>query len=317
MIVLSNASAFLFWRAFTGRVKRLHAVDLAQLAMESAPGHLTPEMQVQLMALGFHPSAKHPVDLAFFSQQRRSRATWVRAHALNLPPDARAVLRISEHVAVVCPELCFLQMAKRFSPGQLILAGYELCGTYAQVGPDSTLQERVPLTSVAAIRAFAAELPHTNTASALSALDFVLDGAASPTEAKTAMLLTLPTSRGGYGLPAPQLNPELPVTSEARRLYRRGKVRPDLYWPAAHFELEYDGGVHEGETAHASDVARLGALAVMGVDVLALSAAQLYDAAAFHELAGVVASHLGRRLRIRRRDFPVRVASLREELGLI
>ena len=314
MLILSHTSAFLYWRAFTGNRRRLpRPADATAMAQAE---RLTPTVRGELAAFGFVPTPKRPVDLLFSDERARSQTRGIRAHVTgeNLPEGA--IYRVSEHVAVVCPELCFLQMAKRFSPEQLILAGFEMCGTYAQVGPELALQEREALTSAAAIRAFAATLPHTSTASALRALDYVLDGAASPMEAKTAMLLTLPTSRGGYGLPAPQLNPELPTTPEARQLYRRGKVRPDLYWPDARFDLEYDGGNHEDADTHAGDVARLGALAVMGVDVLTLSAPQLYDAAAFHRLAGVVASRLGRRLRVRRADFPVRVTRLREELGL-
>lgn len=314
-LVLSHRSAFLFWRAYTGNARRLQrigrTVDMAN------PAHLTTGIREELASLGIFPTAKNPLDLLFSRPGARPRGQELHPHTtLDSLPDP-VILQVTEHIAVVSPELCFFQLAAVLPRERLVLASYEFTGTYAQVGANRQLQERPALTTTQAIRAFAALLPRTATATALKALDFVLDGAASPMEAKTAMLLTLPTSWGGYGLLQPALNPELAVSSEARRLYPHATVRPDLYWADARFALEYDGDVHEADDTHARDVARLGALAAMDVEVLTLSASQIYDAAAFHQAAQVVAGRLGRRIRIRREDFPVRVTHLREELGLV
>ena len=314
MLILSHRSAFLFWRSFRGNRRRLPQVPHPGGMAQSV--RLTTGLRAELAAFEIVLTPKHPVDLLFSEEGARSQTAGVRAHATLAELPVGAVVQVSEHVAVVCPELCFLQMAHVFSRERLVLAGYELCGTYAQVGPELALQEREALTCVEAIREFAAMVPRMRTTTALRLLDRVRDGAASPMEAKAAMLLTLPTSWGGYGLPAPQLNPELPTTPDARRLYAHATVRPDLYWADARFDLEYDGRDAHDADDHAKDVARWGALAVMEVDVLMLTAAQLYDAAAFHRLAQVVAGKLGRRLRIRRADFPVRATHLREELGL-
>ncbi len=314
MLILSHRSAFLFWRSFGGNRRRLPQVSHSGGMAQSV--RLTKELRAELAYFGIVPTPKHPVDLLFSEEEARSQTVGVRAHAKLAQLPLGAVLQVSEHVAVVCPELCFLQVAHVFSRERLVLAGYELCGTYAQVGQELALQEREALTSVAAIRTFAAMVPRMRTATALRALVHVHDGAASPMEAKAAMLLGLPTSWGGYALPAPVLNPEMPTPPEARRLYPAATVRPDLYWADARLDLEYDGRDSHDADAHAKDVARWGALAVMEVDVLMLTAAQLYDAAAFHQLAGVVAAKLGRRLRVRRKDFPVRVTRLREELKL-
>ena len=315
-LVISHRSAFLFWRKYTGNVGRLASVASPQ-AM-ARPTRLSSDLLAELAFLGLNPSAKQPLDLLFSNETTRMRNSAVRAHATLAELPAGALLQVSEHVSVVCPELCYLQLAGLLSPDQLVLAGFELCGTYAQVGEERALAERTQaLTSVAAIRAFAAQMPRMKTAAALEALDLVIDGAASPMEAKVAMLLTLPASRGGYGLPQAQLNPELPLPPDARQLYACATVRPDLYWPAARFGVEYDGDVHEGDGTHATDVARSGALRLMDVDELTLSKAQAYDAQAFHALAGTAAKRIGYRLRIRREDFPVRVTRLREELGLV
>ena len=315
VIVISHTSAFLFWRAFTGRVSLFRR--LTGTEPMTTPVRLTRQLREELARLGWRPSPKRPIDLLASGREYRARVPWVRPHACFDSLPVGAVLQISEHVAVVCPELCFLQVARVFSKEKLVLAGYELCGTYAQVGAALDLREREALTNTGAIREFAAMAPKMRTSAALRLLEYVRDGAASPMEAKATMLLSLPTSWGGYGLPAPQLNPELPTAPDARRLYARATVRPDLFWTDARFDLEYDGRDSHDADDHAKDVARWGALAVMDIDVLMLTAAQIYDAAAFHQLARVVAGKLGRRLRVRREDFPVRVTRLREELGLL
>ena len=313
-LVISHASAFRFWRAFTGHRSRLPVIPNPS-AMDRPPC-LTDGIFRELAAIGLTQTTRHPLDLLFSEEESRSQMKGVRSHATRSLLPEGSLVQISEHVSAVCPELAFLQLQRTVSREKLILAGYELCGTYAQVGPELSLWERRKLTTTDAIRDFAACVPRLRSVSALKALDFVREGAASPMEAKAAMLLSLPTGLGGYGLPLPVMNPELVVPPNARLLYQHATVRPDLYWPDACFDLEYDGREAHDADAHWKDAARLGALAVMNVDVLTLTAPQLFDAAAFHEVAQVVAAKIGHRLRIRREDFPVRATRLREELGL-
>lgn len=313
-LVISHRSAFEFWRSFTGKIARLRSLR-SEAAMESSV-RLTPQLREELRALGFTPSEKQPLDLLFSGSSARSRSSWVRAHALLDPLPNGALLQVSPHVAVVCPELCFLEMARQLSWEKLVLAGFELCSTYAQVGPELLLAERQPLTSVDAIRNFAYLLPRTYCAGALHALEYVQDGAASPMEAKVAMLLVLPTYRGGYALPRPALNHPIATTQQARRLYPRATVRPDMYWEAVGLDVEYDGRDSHDADDHAKDVARWGALAVMDIEVLMFTSAQVRDSRAFRELVQVVAGKIGHRPRIRREDFPAREARLREELNL-
>ena len=63
------------------------------------------------------------------------------------------------------------------------------------------------------------------------------------------------------------------------------------------------------------DYARAAALAVEGIRVMALTNAQVADVDAFDAVARHIATQLGVRLRVRRRDFAERQAALRRKLG--
>ena len=309
-LVISHKSAFLFWRSFCGDPGKL--VRLRYPRAMSRAERLTEDLRAELQALGFSPSQKEPLDLLFCSAGARSRATWAQVHTNSAPLPSNSLIQLSDHVMIASPELCFIQIAETMPREKLVLAGCELCGTYAQVGPGRVLVQRPQLTSIQRIRALLPKTAGEKVSKPAKALPLVLERAASPWEAKVALLLTLPSAWGGYGLPAPELNAEIPLADEARRLYHHRTCRLDLYWPEACFDVEYDGrNYHEGD-AHAKDVARLAALRLEGIDVLELSQAQVSDADAFHHLATVVAATLGKRLRVRRQDFIERRARLRE-----
>ena len=79
-----------------------------------------------------------------------------------------------------------------------------------------------------------------------------------------AILLTLPTTLGGYGLPQPTLNPDIALADQARALYPHTTARPDLYWEHERFDVEYDGDAHEGEASRTKDAGRRAALEAEG-----------------------------------------------------
>ncbi len=53
------------------------------------------------------------------------------------------------------------------------------------------------------------------------------------------MLLCLPYSLGGYGLPHPTMNAEMPLPKNVAAT-GRSSLRCDLYWPAVRLDVEYD-----------------------------------------------------------------------------
>ena len=282
----------------------------------------TLEVSAELEAFGLTPKTGCRLHLLFAGGALRSRRADVRSHVCSAPLPAGSLLRVSPHALVCSPELTFLQLAEHYSPAKLIMAGCELCGTYvldAESAPGSarTLPERPALTSADALAAFAEDaVSLMGRRAAQAAAVHVFDGAASPMEAKLALLLCLPLRMGGRNLPRPVLNREIPLTPEARRLYPRQSCRADLYWPDVGLDLEYDGAYHEDGHTHSRNVARTAALEAQGIDVLTVAYPQVADARSFTLIAEGVAARLGRRLRIRRDDFVLREAKLRADLQL-
>ena len=323
----------MFWRAFRGnrsdlpRQRSPHAM--------AQPYIPTPELDMELARLGLTPRPKASLHLLFAAPELRSRRRGVTSHVCPEPLPTGSLLRVSEHVLVVSPELCFAQLAETMGPGRLILAGTELCGTYALIpaedpadpdrpasvsAPESPtpaiMRERTQLTTSKALRALAADLPRRPGAErARRAGVHLFDGAASPMEAKVALLLALPQRLGGLGLPRPTLNHPIILGTEARKAYPHRTCRCDLYWPETQVDLEYHGAdAHDGVEAYTKDVARLTALAVEGIDVIPITFAQVADPEVFLAFAFTLAKRLGHPLRLRNANFVENHAVLREEL---
>lgn len=201
---------------------------------------------------------------------------------------------------VASPEFCFLQMASILSFNELVLLGMELCGFYCI---DPTEEEGfgrrpVALTSCARIREFLAENEGARGRRAAEvALGYVADGAASPMESAIYLLLCLPYKRGGYGLPRPCLNYEIPLDEKARKLSGGRPCWGDLCWPNVPLDLEYLGRPsHEGAENMLSDRRRTLAIEEAGYEVIEITKEQVLDLVAFDIVARRLSAKLGKRL---------------------
>lgn len=285
------------------------------------PMRFTSEILAQLAAVGLAATPEKPLDLLFCAEAVRSQSARVRAHVTNRTLPDGSLIRLTEHILIASPELAFAQVAAGYSFGKLIMAGCELCSTYRILGDHGESlpepERRPQLTSVAAVRKCLDKFGLTATAKAVRALRYVFDDAASPMEAKTALLLSLPQHWGGYSLPRPVLNARFYLSSEALRLYPCDPCRLDLYWEDCRFDVEYDGGPSHETRAHAEDVARAAALTHDGVDVFVVAKQQVYNSKAFEAVARIIADRLGSTIRIRAADFPAKQRRLRKELNLL
>ena len=313
-IVLCHWTAFRFWRAFTGRRRDLPVSKVA--SAPATPCRITAQILGELANLGITPTADNPVDLLYGSLEARSQSRLVNAHVTAGALPVGSLVRLAPHVLIESPERCLAHLARTSTLLRAILRGAEMCGSYALVGPELTLVSREPLTSADRIKAYLAACgPYEAGRVARQAARYIPDGAASPQEARVALLLSLPATLGGYGLPAPVLNHPLELGEAARGLYPHRQCRLDLYWPAISFDLEYDGR-EAHELRGAEDMARAVALQVEGVEVLSLTREQVADADAFDAVARLVAGKLGRRLRVRCSDWGLRRDELRAACGL-
>ena len=314
-VVLSHTTAFWFWRFFADKVDALRPASLPAGPRNGAP--LSDEILRELEALGIFFSAKHPLHLLYAEQEQRPKRPDIQPHVHVgvLPPGA--ILRLTAHICIASPELCFTQLACTMTPERLALAGLELSAAYA-LAPGAGLPQRPPLTTPEKLATFAnlvVGMHGRKTAQRMA--KYAVGGAESPMEAKVALLLSLPMKYGGYGLPKPTLNPVLEPGDGARKLYRVESYRPDLFWADARVDVEYHGDPHEGEAARTRDAARQAALEADGIAVTVLTFPQVADPAAFDVVARTLATRLGCRLRVGVAGFEERRAHLREELELL
>ena len=155
----------------------------------------------------------------------------------------------------------------------LICTAMEFMGTYRISSGDQRTQYLQPtLTTIESIHTFMAETPRALGCKRLkAALDMAFERSASPMETTLALMLTLPTEYGGFGLPKPELNVQKDVHDSGLVPPERKAITPDLLWEEEHVALEYDSDEFHGlnDTAQlARDAFRSNVLTALGYRTL-------------------------------------------------
>jgi len=191
---------------------------------------------------------------------------------------ANSIVRIADNLYIISPEMCFLLAARILPLTSLILLGFDLCAKFRPNRSEKYSQVSItPVTGTEKISKF------LNTCSnihglykARMAVRYVLNNSNSPMETKISMLAGLPLSLGGYGLPAPQLNPTVKLSPSASLFLGRDTCKPDIAWPDALCAIEYDSRqYHLEEDQFVYDKKRSSALALTGYTVLNVTYEQL------------------------------------------
>ena len=120
-------------------------------------------------------------------------------------------------------------------------------------------------------------------------------GAASPMETMLVLMLTLPCTMGGFGLPRPVVNWSMPKDQLRRGLVDQDEVIIDLCWPEQKVAVEYYGwnehyGAGRGKVA--ADATRANGLAAMGWTVYVVTYEQVCTLAGVSLLARQIAAAL-------------------------
>ena len=322
-------SALEIWRAADSRSQypRSKAVpDSAQLAKGRFP------MLESLAILGGYGADSTPVHFVVGEAAARSSAAGQVTHVMKGLPRG-LFHRLSEELYVSSPELLVVQLASTLSVAKLALLMCELCGSYSiDRGDARGFRDRPALTSTEKLaRCFDKLAGCHGVKKARKALSFVREGSASPMESKLMLLLCLPCSMGGYGVPFPVLNARVEVGRAARPFTDRKFFKCDLCWPDSRLVVEYDSDA-EHTAAHriSEDAKKRNALEAMGYLVLTVTKRQVYDANELDRIALLISRRLRRyrkstqgmirsRRYILRQDLlygasSERVAALREEL---
>ena len=276
----------------------------------------TPALDLSIRARFFSDGV--PVHATVAHARLRRARGGIETSVRKGPFHPRSFMRIDDGLYVSTPEMAFCEMASALSLEQLIVFGFELCGTYRRASTfGSARYDATPLTSPAALASFIEKSPpFKGVKKARRALPFILAGSASPRESELAMLLCLPYSLGGYGLPRPTMNAEMPLPKNVGAT-GRSSLRCELYWPAARLDVEYDSAeFHSAERLLANDSMRRIALESMDVTSVNLTAEHLRRASLFDEAAQGIARILGKRVRLPG-DFRLKQERLWRELGIV
>ena len=205
-----------------------------------------------------------------------------------------------------------LHYASRADLAETIAVAFELCGTY-RLGGLLGFEKADPLTSTKRLNWFASGVQGARGVNRLRCVAArALGGSASPMETALAMLLSLPCSLGGYGLPSPRLNARIDVASKNELNQSKRYYVADLYWPEARFAIEYDSDQwHVGPERIGQDAARRNALLFQGIDVVTVCSQQIMSESRMDDVARIAARALGRSVRPRVREWRKRNRELR------
>ena len=350
MICICGHSALMFWRSIENATAfRTQRVRIGiEAFVRPDPRELN---RVDWASLGLDP-ASLPIELMVCSPRERARDKGFSYRSRTTPLPKDAIVRIANGLYVASPELTLLQMGSALSVPALARVAYELCGSYAltsgswevecreiprvrrrtargYVGPHTDVigapaqrafrPRTVPLSSVSRIHAFLAQNAlrgERGVAACRDAIRYVADGARSPMETVTVLLLCLPTRLGGYGLPLPSLNHRIDMGRYLRTVPSKRQYFCDLYWPEHNLCVEYDSDAFHARSAGQLEQTRIRALnlGLANVSVISLGPEQLYKTGLFDAVARSVGKHLGRRIRIRSRKFADARRVLRAEL---
>lgn len=258
-----------------------------------------------------------PVHLAVGDTACRSRHKLAVSHVCSDALPDGSFVKVAEGVFAAAPELCIVNMASVYARPKLLELCFEFCGSYGlDPGSAKGFVKRDPLTSIAKLESALVTLKGVRGSAAVGrVLRYVLPGSESPMETVLALLLSLPSRFGGYGLPAPVLNHRVEVAGRARAMTDKSHLRCDLCWPEANLVCEYDSDwAHTGSDHIAVDASRRAALMYMGMQVVTATRLQVMCLSETDRIARVLAQRLGVSLRIRKSDWRQCQARLRAQL---
>lgn len=245
---------------------------------------------------------ENPVRLVVASPSRRCRVRGVACRVFAPPVPKGAFVRLAEGIYACSPAFAFVRSALEAEPADLVKLGFEIAGSYrlAPAG-EQGFRSASPLATHRQLAAFSSQSELPGARRAASALRFVAPGSASPMETALSMVLAMPNAKGGYGLPAPQLNAAIDVPRADWRIAFGRQFRCDLVWPEAGFAVEYDSDLFHTQSAKiAHDAKRRNALSSLGITVITVTRAQFSSVHGLDQIASQVAKGIGARVRMER-----------------
>lgn len=314
MVLLTHNSALAFWRKdylwtrIDGQQCRSMLLEKpSRREIEDVIDAIRPIINGDLRASW--PSEDSPLHLmigAGVSPLRRMEYCQWRTWSNSLPAGSMYELISATCGArgrpflITSPELTFLMLANGVSWPNLLMLAYELCGTYRldPISPYGFWPNRPQLCTPKSLLRFIERYGKGvhGVGNARMVARYVIPNAASPRESVLSALLTLSRSYGGQGLPAPELNGELKLGTEARLMAGKGKLVIDVLWRKQGVGLEYDSRAFHSVVDPMkveSDKHRINAAKHEGIDLITVTNDQLKDRYIFHAIVKSIMRRAG------------------------
>lgn len=235
----------------------------------------------------------------------RSRNKNAVRHTHRLPLPSRSLITLSKDILVVCPELLFLELAatSAINDYELLGIGFELCGTYvldvSEHTWDGFTNTSVPLTTTKRIASYLDRYDGiTGMKRARKLFPLIADGSHSPMETVTALLVSLPTSMGGWGFGPIKMNQHVETADGSKWI--------DIFFPDAKVGLEYKGRRAHSVERSARDDRRQNRLTSTGITIFNIWYEDLAQKHLCDQLRHDVGKALGKRVRQRSDTFEAR-----------
>lgn len=291
-------------------------------------------MDRRCCGLGSHAVVKDllhaPLHRLVFTRAQSGSRSLFKSHLLTQEPPPGSFRRAEHGFDVTSPEFTLLNLATQVSRNQLLMACYEMCGSFAVFKPcertqqqldeaislklippncgwervvdtkgnGTNLWKRTPLLSAADIAAFAKQAAGLRGVKQLRwAAEHMTGQTASPFEVQTSMLVSLPRDEGGMGINIAN-NVRIPLSDSARSLYDKTCCYADILIESSTDSmgviLECQGrSAHDSEAASLSDAERTTALTSMGYDVIQITYEQIKDTKSFNNIAELIHKKAG------------------------
>ena len=298
------------------------------------PAILPPDHDHRLVHYSKQPVFKDllgtPVWRSVSERKQRANGKLFHSRLLTQEPPPGSFRQTEHGFDVTSPEFTLLSLATQVSRNQLLMACYEMCGSFAVFKPcertqqqldeaislkfippncgwervndtkgnDTNLWKRTPLLTATDIAAFAKQAAGLRGVKQLRwAAERMMGQTASPFEVQTSMLVSLPRDEGGMGINIAN-NVHIPLSDAARSLYDKTCCYADILIESATDSmgviLECQGrSAHDSEAASLFDAERATALTSMGYDVIQITYDQIKEKKSFDHIAGLIHKKAG------------------------
>lgn len=295
MITITDITAMEVW-AQQGLLDRLGGPCSAS-GLDWVAGSAREVWDGGLGALGVAATREAPVHVLVDSAAHRIRSGRVANHIWAGRIPAGSLYLLAPGVLIASPAFCCLQMASRSSLPRTASVIMECLGAYGRRrGHWRGFLDREPLLTRAELAGYLREARGCMGAKKASrALRLALSPTRSPLETKTALLLTLPSGLGGYGMPRPEVNYVIAPRAEDVPFSQFARYEVDICWPGSRTIVEVDSyQYHASDEQLDTDAKRRNSLKSMGWKISSVTAGQL-SGDALDVLTRQIARDLGTR----------------------